>query len=168
MLSVLAKLEWLVIPDVETCLDPSSNIPGLMALMESGVSLPFLVLVEFPLVTRYFNPRRPSPNDLWCRSFLNLSDNRGDGGGIIGEEGDLSFSVTVLLELGGSGCCVLMSGWSRIACTPGGIRKGLLCRSSRPAKACSELAETLSMYGEGSTGEGLKPWESKMGPLRRL
>ena len=74
-----------------------------MALMESGVSLPFLVLAEFPVVTRCFNPRRPSPNDLWCRSFLNLSDSRGDGG-ITGEEGYISFSATVLLELGGSGC----------------------------------------------------------------
>jgi hypothetical protein len=102
MLSVLAKLEWLVIPDWETCLELSSTRPDLMALIESGVSLPFLVLVEFPLVTRYFNPRRPSPNDFGLRSFLNFSDNRGDGGGIMGEEGGLSFSVTVLLELGGS------------------------------------------------------------------
>jgi hypothetical protein len=102
MLSVLAKLEWLVKADRETCRAPSSTRPGLMALMESGVSLPSFVLVEFPLVTRYFNPRRPSPNDFELRSFLNFSDKRGDGGGIIGEEGGLSFSVAVLLELGGS------------------------------------------------------------------
>lgn len=111
MLSVFAKLEWLVRADCETCLDPcSSTRPGLMALMESGVSLPFLVLVELPLVTRYFNPRRPSPIDFVLRSFLNFSDMRGEGGGMTGEEGGLSFSVTVLLELGGSGCWVLMSG----------------------------------------------------------
>jgi hypothetical protein len=159
MLSVFAKLEWLVKADCEACLAPSSTRPGLMALIESGVSLPLLVLTEFPLVTRYFSPRKPSPSDFGLRSFLNLSDKRGDGGGIIGEEGGLSFSVTVLLELGGPGYCALMSGSSRMACTPGGIRNGLFPRASRPANACSELAEILSMCGTGSTGDGLKPCE---------
>jgi hypothetical protein len=143
-LSVFAKLEWLVKAEREECLASSSIRPGGMALIESGVSLPSRVLVEVLLVTRYFKPLNPSPSDRGLRNFFNLVDRRGEGG-TTGEDGGLSFSVMVLLELGGSECCTLMSGWSRMACTPGGIRKGLLSRPSLPAKACSELADTLSM-----------------------
>jgi hypothetical protein len=144
MLSVLAKLEWLVKAEREECLASSSMNPGRIALIESGVSLPSRVLVEVPLVTRYFKPLNPSPSERGLRNFFNLVDRRGDGG-TTGEDGGLSFSVMVRLELGGSEYCILMSGSSRIACTPGGIRKGLLSRPSLPAKACSELADTLSM-----------------------
>jgi hypothetical protein len=145
MLSVLAKLEWLVKAEREECLASSSMNPGRMALMESGVPLPSRVLVEAPLVTRYFKPLKPSPSERGLRSFFNLVDRRGEGG-TTGEDGGLSFSVVmVLLELGGSEYCILMSGSSRKACTPGGIRKGLLSRPSLPAKACSELADTLSI-----------------------
>lgn len=166
---MLAKLEWLVKPDLEDCLASSSIKPGLMALRESGVSLPFRELADVPLVTRDLMPRIPSPNDFGLRSFFNFVESRGEGGGIWGEGGGLSFSVIVLLELGGSGCWALMSGVSRIASTPGGIRKGLFPLASLPAKACSELAEMLSMCGSGSTGDGLKPWELGVnsGRLRR-
>lgn len=93
MLSVFAKLEWLVKADLEDCLVSSSTNPGLIALIDSGVSLPFRVLVEFPLVTLYFKPRNPSPKDFGLRSFFNFVEMLGDGGGgTTGEEGGLSFS----------------------------------------------------------------------------
>lgn len=70
--------------------------PGLMALIDSGVSLPFrvlVVLVELPLVTLYFSPLSPSPSDFGLRSFFNFVEILGDGGGgMIGEEGGRSFS----------------------------------------------------------------------------
>lgn len=173
LLDVLATVK----PDLQLVRTSSAVIGG-GAFIESGVGSRLSAASRFRFENLCLSPFKPPPSDFELLKLPNFFEaGEGDCEDMLGDMGDEGSLVSFLASVGldnVSACCPPVFCPLRMVSTPKGGLKGLFPCSSLPAKACSVLADTLSTWGCGLTGEGLKPrtWCSRganrgRGPARR-